>query len=81
MIHHVRERFPRNGHPKVLHVREIRLGTLSWAMSLFKDHFLIWSMQRSPSGDMPSQRAVLRGTIPTRMFFTEQSKQRGGLQC
>ena len=81
MIEHVRERFTGNRDPQILHVGKIGLRTLSRGMALFKDHLLIRPMQRSPSGDMPSQRAVLSGTIPTRMFFTEQSKQRGGLQC
>src|SRR5258708_11244196 len=81
MIQHVRERFTGNRYPEILHVGKIGLGALSGRMALFKDHLLLRSMQCSPPGDMTSQRAVLRGTIVAWMLFTEQGKQRGGLQC
>src|SRR5207244_3809024 len=80
MIEHVGERLTGDGHSKVFHVREIGLSSLSGRVTLFKDHLLLRSMQRSPSSDMPSQRAILRGTIATRMLFTQQGKQRRGLQ-
>src|SRR6266699_5238791 len=69
MIEQMRERLPGDRHFQVLHVGEIGLGTLSWGMALFKDHLLLRSMQCSPPGDMPAQRAILCGTVATRMLF------------
>lgn len=81
MIHHVGERFTRNGDAQIGHVREIRLRSLAWDVSLFKDHFLFGSMQRSPPGDVTLERADLGGLIAPRMAFTEQGKERFALQC
>src|SRR5436305_13551672 len=61
-------------------MRKIRLCSFSRRMDLFKDDVLFWSVERSPPGNMPPQGAILRGAIPLRMSFTEQSKQGGRLE-
>src|SRR5258708_4783724 len=76
MIQHMWERLTGYRDPQIFHVRKIGLGALSRGMALFKDHFLIWSIQGSPPGDMASQCAILGRTIVTWMLFVEQGKQR-----
>src|SRR5438067_7617097 len=76
MIEHMWERLTCNRHSKIFHVREIGLSALCWRVTLFKDHLLLRSMQRSPLGDMASQRAILGRTIPAGMLFAQQGKQR-----
>jgi hypothetical protein len=80
VIHQVRERRACNGDAQISHVGEIRLRSLTWDVSLFKDHLLFGSMQRSPPGDVTLQRADLYGLIAPRMTFTEQGKERFALQ-
>src|SRR5450755_272143 len=58
MIHHMRKRFTCNGHAKIFHMRKIGLGTFSWGMVLLEHDLLIRSIQRSPSGNMPSKCTV-----------------------
>jgi hypothetical protein len=45
------------------------LCAFSRRMDLFKDDVLFWSVQRSPAGHMPPQRAILRGAVAIRMLF------------
>src|SRR5213082_2355278 len=51
VIDHVREGFPCNGHAQILHMGEIRLCSLARLVSLLKEHFVLWPMYRSPSGN------------------------------
>ena len=69
-----------NRDAQIFHMGKIRLCPFSRRMDLFKDDVFFWSVERSPPGNMPPQRAILRGAIPIRMSFTEQSKQCGRLQ-
>jgi hypothetical protein len=49
-------------------------------MNLFKDDLALWSMQRTPLGDMSAQRDNLGRPIAAWMLLDEQSEQGGGLQ-
>ena len=69
-----------NRDAQIFHMGKIRLCSFSRCMNLFKDDIFFWSVERSPPGNMPPQRAILCGAIPIRMPFAEQSKQRGRLQ-
>ena len=80
MIDQMGKGFSCNRDPQIFHMGEIGLCSFSRSVHLFKDDVLLWPMQHSPSGNMPSQRAILRRTIAIRMPFTEQSKQRGRLE-
>jgi hypothetical protein len=75
MIHQVGKGLSCNGDAQVFHMGKIRLCAFSRRMDLFKDDVLFWSVQRSPAGNMPPQRAILRGAVAIRMLFAQQGKQ------
>jgi hypothetical protein len=65
---------------QIVHRGKIGWCSFSWGRDLFKEEVFFWSVQRSPPGKMPPQRAILPRAIPIRMPFTPQSKQRGRLE-
>src|SRR5262245_424912 len=78
MIDQVGKGLTGNRDAKLFHMGKIGLGSFTWGMDLFKDDVLFWSLQQFPPGNMPTQRAVLRRTIPVWMLFAQQGKERGG---
>src|SRR5205807_1954416 len=76
MIDHMRKSCSCNGDSQILHVREIRLSTCCWGLVLFKNDVFVRSVQGSPSGNMPSQRAGLSRTIATWLLLAQQGKER-----
>src|SRR5258708_5297415 len=79
--HHMGKRFASNADTEVLHVREIRLRSLTGGVPLGKNDFLVWSLHGSPFGNVPLQGAYLGGSVAAWMPLAQQSKQRGPLQC
>src|SRR5581483_5026512 len=69
-----------NRDPQIFHMGKIGLAAFAWCMDLFKDDVFFWSVQCSPPGNMSAQRAILRWTIAIRVPFTQQCKERGGLE-
>src|SRR5579875_1320760 len=79
-VDHVRERFSSDGDTQIFHMGKSGLGTLTGLVPLWKDHFLLWPIHRTPSSNMPLQGPNLCRSIAVWMSLAEQRKQGGPLQ-
>lgn len=76
----MRERDAAKRDGEVSHAREIGLRPLPRPMDLLKDHVVGWPMERAPLGHPTLERAQLPRCIAGRCSFTEQRKERVGLE-
>jgi len=68
------------GHLEVIHMREVGLGQLAWAMDVFEDDRLLWAVERPPGRHMALKGAELPRRIAVGLLLTKQHKERFSLQ-